>query len=295
MHAASPGWLLPALVHAQANLDAALSVAELAATVDRSPSHFARTFATATGESPRRHVERLRLERAARMLVTRDATVLEIALDCGYANHETFTRAFVRRFGLTPSRWRATAATRRASDPQRPRTQDGLEEELAVGHLTDTRIRRLRPLQLLFARHIGPYEAVPVSLWDELSAAAVRLGAGTEGHLVGIAHDAPGITDASRLRFDAGLVVHHKPPVTAHEPGIGFERIAGGTFAITTHIGPYASIPSAYAAIVERLTAMTSRIEIVGVPSIEMYHTTRIDPLGRMNQTEIAIPVVERT
>ena len=295
MHAASIGWLLPALVHAQTNLDAPLSAAELAATVDRSPSHFARRFVTATGESPRRHVERLRLERAARLLVTRDATVLEIALDCGYASHETFTRAFVRRFGRAPSRWRATAATRRASDPQRPRALDGLEEELAIGHLSETRVRRLRPLQLLFVRHIGPYEDVPAGLWDELPAAAVRLGAGTDGHLVGIAHDAPEITDRSRLRFDAGLVVHRKPLVTARESGIGFEVLEGGTFAITTHIGPYASIPSAYASIVGRLRAMGPRIEIVGVPAIELYHTTRIDPVGRMNQTEIAIPVFERT
>ncbi len=295
MHAASIGWLLPALVHVQTNLDARLSVADLAATVDRSPSHFARRFETATGESPRRHVERLRLERAAMLLVTRDATVLQIALDCGYASHETFTRAFVRRFGRTPSRWRAEAGMRRASGPQRPRAQDGLEEELAIGHLSETRVRRLRPLRLLFVRHVGPYEAVPVSLWDELPAAAVRLDAGTDGHLVGIAHDPPGITDPSRLRFDAGLVVHRQPRVTAHESGIGFEEIDGGTCAITTHIGPYASIPAAYESIVARLRAMAPRIEIVGVPSIELYHTTRIDPLGRMNQTEIAIPVLERT
>ena len=295
MHAASLGWLLPALVHAQTNLGATLSVAALAATVDRSASHFARQFAAATGESPRRHVERLRLERAAIMLVTRDATVLEIALDCGYASHETFTRAFSRRFGQTPSRWRATAASRRAANPHRPRTPDGLEEGLAIGHLSETRVRRLRPLQLLFARHIGPYEVVPPGFWDELPAAAARLGVGTDGHLVGIAHDAPGITDPSLIRFDAGLIVHDEPPFAAHESGIGFERIEGGTFAITTHIGPYQSIPAAYESIVARLDAMASRIEIVGVPSIELYHTTRIDPVGRLNQTEIAIPVVERT
>jgi len=295
MHAASIGWLLPALVHAQTNLDATLRVADLAAMVDRSPSHFARRFTTTTGESPRRHVERLRLERAAIMLMTRDASILEIALDCGYASHETFTRAFTRRFGQPPSRWRATAATRRAIDPQRPRTQDGLEEELAICHLSETRVRRLRPLRVLFVRHVGPYEAVPADLWDELPAAAARLRVGTDGHLVGIAHDAPGITDPSLLRFDAGLIVHDKPLVAAHESGIGYEQIAGGTFAITTHIGPYASIPSAYLAIVARLNAMSPRLEIVGVPSIELYHTTRIDPVGRLNRTEIAIPVVERT
>ena len=295
MDADSIGWLLPALVHAQAHVDSPVSVPELAATVDRSASHFARRFTAATGESPRRHLERLRVERAARLLVTRDATVLEIALDCGYASHETFTRAFVRRFGLTPSRWRATAATRRASDPQRPRAPGGIEEELTVGHLSETRIRRLRPLQLLFVRHVGPYEDVPAALWDDLPAAAVRLAAGTDGHLVGIAHDAPGITDPGRLRFDAGLVVHRRPVVATGDPRVGFEEIEGGTFAITTHIGPYASIPAAYGAIVERLRAMAPRIEIVGVPSIELYHTTRIDPVGRLNQTEIAIPVTERT
>ncbi len=295
MDVGSIGWLLPALVHAQAYVDAPVSVAELAASVDRSASHFARRFTAATGESPRRHLERLRVERAARLLITRDATILEIALDCGYAGHETFTRAFVRRFGLTPSRWRATAATRRASGPQRPRAQDGLEEEMVGGQLSETRIRRLRSLQLIFARHVGPYEQVPVTLWDDLPAAAVRLDAGTDGHLVGIAHDAPGITDPSRLRFDAGLVVHRRPLVKASDPRVGFEEISGGTFAITTHIGPYASIPAAYESIVERLRAMAGRIEIVGVPSIELYHTTRIDPVGRLNQTEIAIPVTERT
>ena len=53
---------------------------------------------------PRTTWRGLRLERAAFRLLIHDATLLDIALDCGFQNHETFTRAFRRRFGMPPSK-----------------------------------------------------------------------------------------------------------------------------------------------------------------------------------------------
>ena len=49
---------------------------------------------------------RLRLGRAAVLLLTGDHSVLDIALSCGFQSHEAFTRAFRRRFGMTPSGYR---------------------------------------------------------------------------------------------------------------------------------------------------------------------------------------------
>ena len=46
------------------------------------------------------------LERAAYRLDTSDLSVLEIALESGYASHEAFTRAFARSYGTTPREWR---------------------------------------------------------------------------------------------------------------------------------------------------------------------------------------------
>jgi AraC family transcriptional regulator len=46
------------------------------------------------------------LDRAAWLLLTSGATVLDIALETGFENHETFTRAFRTRFGVTPSVFR---------------------------------------------------------------------------------------------------------------------------------------------------------------------------------------------
>lgn len=53
-----------------------------------------------------------RLERARELLAQSDWPVSRIAYKCGYSNNASFTRAFARRFGTTPTEMR-----RRESDP----------------------------------------------------------------------------------------------------------------------------------------------------------------------------------
>lgn len=67
---------------------------------------FHRLTLQALGEAPGAHQRRLRLDRAAWVLLTSRATVLEIALETGWESHETFTRAFRTQFGVTPSAFR---------------------------------------------------------------------------------------------------------------------------------------------------------------------------------------------
>jgi hypothetical protein len=57
-------------------------------------------------ETPKRYTSRLRLKRAALRLLLLDDGVLDIALDCGFSCHETFSRAFRRRFGVAPQAFR---------------------------------------------------------------------------------------------------------------------------------------------------------------------------------------------
>jgi transcriptional regulator GlxA family with amidase domain len=58
------------------------------------------------GETPAAHQRRVRLDRAAWLLLTTHATVLDIALETGWESHEVFTRAFRAQFGTTPSAFR---------------------------------------------------------------------------------------------------------------------------------------------------------------------------------------------
>jgi transcriptional regulator GlxA family with amidase domain len=73
---------------------------------------FHRLTLRATGETPGAHQRRLRLDRAAWLLLTSQVTVLDIALETGFGSHETFTRAFRRRFGETPSSFRKNRGAR---------------------------------------------------------------------------------------------------------------------------------------------------------------------------------------
>jgi AraC family transcriptional regulator len=97
----------PVLAFAAAHLDEDLSLETLAAQAGLSVFHLHRVFSAAAGETPKRFTLRLRLGRAAVMLLTSKESVLDVALACGFQTHESFCRAFRRRFGMTPSAYRA--------------------------------------------------------------------------------------------------------------------------------------------------------------------------------------------
>ena len=90
--------------------DGEVSLDVLAARAGWSPFHFHREFRKIVGETPKRYMLRLRLERAAARLATGTDPVVSIAADDGFASHEVFTRAFRRQFGITPSAYRREAS-----------------------------------------------------------------------------------------------------------------------------------------------------------------------------------------
>ena len=99
----------PLLAEVKDNLQGDLDLDALARVFGASPFQFHRKFSTAVGETPRRLIERLRLERAAYLLAVTQARVIDIALDVGFESHETFSRAFRRRFACSPTEWRIEA------------------------------------------------------------------------------------------------------------------------------------------------------------------------------------------
>ena len=96
----------PALAFAAAHLDGDVSLDALAGQTGLSRFHLHRVFSTTAGETPKQYTLRLRLGRAAVMLLTGEESVLDIALSCGFQSHEAFCRAFRRRFGMAPSTYR---------------------------------------------------------------------------------------------------------------------------------------------------------------------------------------------
>lgn len=279
------GSLLPLLVHIQASLDSDLSLASLSRRAGMSSWHFHRTFRSEIGETPAQYVARLRLERGAFRLHVQEASVLQIALECGYQNHETFTRAFSRAFGRSPAAYRAWRRQAAADPPVRVRGPNETGYALSA-----TKPLRLRQMHLAFIRHVGAYESVPDTLFGELEEWARRASVPGPRVWLGIGHDAPGTTPPDRLRFDAALAL-----AAPFQPigRIAHQVLEAADYAATTHVGAYASLPPAYAEIFHRVTSHKDYV-LIGLPAIEFYRTVQVNTNVRVNETEICLPVRRR-
>lgn len=89
----------------RAHLAEPLDVARLAERAGMSPRNFHRRFTEALGETPARFIETLRLDHARQLLAAK-MPLKTIADQAGYANQGQLSKAFVRRFGMSPALFR---------------------------------------------------------------------------------------------------------------------------------------------------------------------------------------------
>jgi AraC-like DNA-binding protein len=85
------------------------TIGELAAAVGVSRAVLAERFRQFLGEPPIAYLTRWRLQLGARMLTTTSRGVAQIAGDVGYDSEAAFNRAFKRRYGAPPARYRREA------------------------------------------------------------------------------------------------------------------------------------------------------------------------------------------
>ncbi|MGX1305983.1 transcriptional regulator GlxA family with amidase domain [Amorphus suaedae] len=87
------------------NLDRRLTLADLADHAGMSIRSFTRHYHRATGRTPARAIEELRLE-SARQHLEQGGNVARVAARCGFGAEETMRRAFQRRHGVSPQAYR---------------------------------------------------------------------------------------------------------------------------------------------------------------------------------------------
>jgi AraC family transcriptional regulator len=79
----------------------------VAAAVGIHPVHLARVFRRHCGCTLGDYVRKLRVDYAARKLVSSDEPLARIACDAGFADQSHFTRSFKRQTGMTPAAFRS--------------------------------------------------------------------------------------------------------------------------------------------------------------------------------------------
>ena len=102
-----PDEVREAIMLMERNLEEPLSVAEIAQLTNISQRHMERLFKNHTGISPIRYYIDVRLDRARGLLTQTEMTIVEIATACGFHSSESFSRAYRKRFNLSPTQDRS--------------------------------------------------------------------------------------------------------------------------------------------------------------------------------------------
>ncbi|HLI83617.1 MAG TPA: AraC family transcriptional regulator [Bryobacteraceae bacterium] len=295
----------PLLAFAAAHPDSNLSLAALSARAKLSPFHLHRVFVKMLGETPKQFTERLRLDIAAVMLLSQRNSVLNVALCCGFNSHEVFCRAFRRRFGIAPGKYRARgftggASAREASNhahvvrrtgPCIALFHTGLfhtsgGERIHMAYSIETKELTTQPA-LVIARRIARSELAQTlgELFGRIFQYAQQAGAALAG---------PPFT--RYLEWGPGLIhIEAGMPIVAALPGqgeIAAATLPSGPAATTIHSGPYETLPEAHAAV--EIWIRDRKLLPAG-PPWESYVT---DPADHPNpadwQTEIFWPLATK-
>jgi AraC family transcriptional regulator len=246
------------LDHIRAHRAEELSLEQLAAVASFSPFHFHRVFKSIVGENLREHIQRTRLESAATALVTRPhLDVLEVALENGFNSASAFARAFKERFGMSASEWRqgcgplgskeggsdrkpGIADGKDGKAPPHQQGQDAFEPGNDAGDpketTMDVKIETVPPCRVAYLRYIGPYAPAGISdVWHRLAHwAGPRELWGDDRICLGIPHDNPHVTDPSKCRYDAAVVVPAGIDATGE---VNVIDLPGGKYAVARFVG----------------------------------------------------------
>lgn len=262
------------------HLDQDLNLEELAKYAGISPFHFHRIFNRLVGETVKAHIRRLRLEKAAYKLKTREESILDIALEAGYETHETFTRAFRKSFKLNPSAYRKRYQLRDTPD-------DFPEELKRLMDPNQIRVERVPDLTMAFMRMSGPYTLCPEPLqpnspWRVLQKALHLRGLYQPSPtFLGICLDDPEITPEHKIRFDACITVPRDCSLK-EDSFLRLGRYDGGWFIVVPHTGPFLELTPTYEYMLYHWLPK-SDYRMINRPPMEIY----LDPFADTDESPI--------
>ena len=95
-----------AVEHLERSLGEPHYIADLAGRCGMGPQWFSKRWRARFGRSPAQYLIERRVAVAAQRLTHDDTTIEDIAESCGFTDRAHFTRAFIKRLGSSPARYR---------------------------------------------------------------------------------------------------------------------------------------------------------------------------------------------
>lgn len=227
----------------QANLDSDLSLYKISRIACLSEFHFSRIFKSVMDETLHQFIKRLRLEKAAGLLlINPDLTITEIALDSGFATSSSFAKSFKNHFKMSASTWRNRSKDTFDKNSTPVQIDSGrlsiIQGSPVWTFKDDSTIRQvvvrdLPVTRVAYIRNVGPYkgdENLFTELYQKLFRWAVpRELLGEDTYTLNIYHDNPEITENKHLRVMAAIPIGKDVKPSG---SVGVTEISGGRYGI---------------------------------------------------------------
>ena len=283
-----------AIDYVEANITEELDFEEVAKQAYSSPFHFQRVFGILCGVSLGDYIRMRRLSLAGEELSRGNAKIIEIALKYGYDTPESFTRAFTRFHGITPSEARRGGKARIF-------TPLSVKLTLTGGRKMDYRIEKRDAFQVVCKRkqvdkpQSGTATREISAMWQEFGADGTlgRLAACIPAQtvmrgLLGICFSSE--LDATRFPYGIGAEYDGRPVDDDFE----IVDIPASTYAVFTSRGrmPEAFIET-YHRIVTEFFPQSAQYEYAENVEFEVYSSANADDPNY--RCEIWIAVHEKT
>lgn len=271
----------------EANFDSDISLDLLARKSALSRYHFHRIFRALTGDPPFKYIEKRRLSKAAHELIHTDRRIVDIAFEYGFNSHESFTRAFKKRYLKTPSLFRKTAS---AFDYYNKCRIGALDLILQSGEVRiKPTIRRLPSFRMAGLNYTGHDARAIYALWEKFwqTVAKARNKTDITTCFGACFHD---IDMRNKEIFDyyAGIKVDQ---FSAVPPKLKAIQIPANIYAVFTHRGPISEIEHTYDRIYGHWLPGSRYTPTVDLDIIQV--DQRFDGQGEENQVDIFIPIRE--
>ncbi|MDY6875690.1 MAG: AraC family transcriptional regulator [Chloroflexota bacterium] len=206
-----------------------LNLEQIAQAAHFSPFHFHRIFAAIIGETPHKFMSRVRLERAANMLVKMPSfSITEIALACGFSSSATFARSFKKHFGVTASSYRKSGAALsiQPSAALHPNSGNSAKHTLTL----DIQVKMMPRFHVAYVSSSRGYAFDQIYYaWNKIYKwAAARDLITPQSKMLGISFDDPLITPEDKCRYYACITI---PEEITFDEKVGVMDIPGGKCA----------------------------------------------------------------
>lgn len=286
----------------RANLGGDLSVNAIARAALFSPFHFHRIFTALTGETLYYHVRRVRLDKAANMLLfSPELSITEVALDCGFGSSATFARAFREQFGMSASEWRSAASGK--SKKRKTKSKRGKAHAPLLGyswsrpHSTPQQrrcrmkvdVKQLPAHRVAYVRSKRGYEEKAIhEAYETLCRWAGPRGLlGPNTKVIGASYDNPEVTAMDKCRYDACITIG--PDVRPEGP-VSVKDFPAGKYAVYRWRGRPKDVGPVFRSLMGEWFPQ-SGYQPGDAPCLEFYHNDPdSDPKGEAT-VDICIPV----